>query len=102
MAYQVNWLPGAIDDLDSISSYIAADSPAHAAAVVSRMLACAVDLAHLPYSWNRVAEWDDESVRERIVYSYRLLYRIKERARVIEVLAVIHGARLLPDEIRSR
>lgn len=66
------------------------------------MLACAMDLTQLPYSWNCVAEWNDESVRERIVYSYRLIYRIKEKDKIIEVLAVIHGARLLPDGIRFR
>ena len=48
MAYQVTWLPGAIDDLDAIAAYIAADSPAHAAAVVARMLTCVAVIAALP------------------------------------------------------
>ncbi|MFN0137367.1 MAG: type II toxin-antitoxin system RelE/ParE family toxin [Phycisphaerae bacterium] len=102
MAYEVTWLPGAIDDLDAIAAYIAVDSPAHAAAVVTRMLASAADLAIFPLSFHRVPEWNDDAVRQRVVYSYRLMFRVREEAQEIEVLAVIHGARLLPDELRDR
>ena len=102
MADQVSWLPGAIDDLDAIAAYIAADSPAHAAAVVARMLTCAAEFPLCPRSYRRVAELDDDGIRERDVYSYRLIFRIREAAQSIEVLAVVHGARLLPDEVRER
>jgi plasmid stabilization system protein ParE len=102
MAYQVTWLPGAIEDLEAIAGYIAADSPAHAAAVVERMLACAAGLSAFPLSHSRVPEWDDDAVRQRIVYSYRLIFRIRESTETIEVVAVVHGARLLPDEIGER
>jgi toxin ParE1/3/4 len=102
MAYQVSWLPGAIDDLDAIAAYIAADSPAHAAAVVARMLSCAAELPLFPRSHRCVPELADGRVRERDVYSYRLIFRVREAEQSIEVLAVVHGARLLPDEIRER
>jgi toxin ParE1/3/4 len=102
MAYQVTWLPGAIEDLDAIAAYIAADSPAHAAAVVARTLACAADLALFPFSNRRVPEWDDNAVRQQTVYSYRLVFRIREAPQLIEVLAIIHGARILPVELRDR
>ncbi len=102
MADQVSWLPGAIDDLEAIAAYIAADSPAHAAAVVARTLACAAELPLFPHSYRRVPELEDDKVRERDVYSYRLIFRINEAARAIEVIAVIHGARLLPDESGNR
>jgi plasmid stabilization system protein ParE len=42
-----------IDDLDAIAAYIAADSPAHAAAVVARMLTCAAELQLFPRSHGR-------------------------------------------------
>jgi toxin ParE1/3/4 len=102
MAYQVAWLPGAIEDLDAIAAYIAVDSPAHAAAVVARTLACAADLARFPFSCRRVPEWDDNAVRQQTVYSYRLIFRVREDSQRIEVLAIVHGARLLPDEIHDR
>ena len=40
-----------------------------------------------------VPEVGDETIRERFVYSYRLVYRI-EPDRIL-VVAVIHGKRLL-------
>jgi toxin ParE1/3/4 len=70
----------------------------HAQQVVRRMFAAAWDLADFPNMGRSVPEWDQDDLRERIVYSYRLIYRLK--GETVEVLAVIHGARLLPDEIR--
>lgn len=102
MAYQVSWLPAAIDDLDAIASYIGRDSPAHAAAVVSRMFAAAIEVSNFPMACARVLEWDHDMVRQRIVYSYRLIFRASTDPEQIEVLAVIHGARLLPEELRNR
>jgi toxin ParE1/3/4 len=100
MAREVVWLRAALDDLDGIAAYIAADSPAYAAAVISRVLAVARSLSEFPLLGRRVPEWDDDQVRERIVHSFRLVYQVLD-ARVV-VLAVIHGARLLPDDLRER
>ena len=49
----------------------------------------------------QVPERGDARYREKIVYSYRLIDRAVSPER-IEVLAVIHGARLLPDVVRDR
>ena len=64
------------------------------------MLAAAADLVRFPRMGRIAPEWNQENVRERIVYSYRLIYRID--AEHIVILAVIHGARLLPVEIQDR
>ena len=96
---QVVWLPAALDDLDGIADYIAADSPRYAAAVVERFKAASRDLARFPRIGPRVREWDDDSYRQRIIYSYRLIYRLRDDR--VEILAVIHGARLLPDDLRD-
>jgi len=40
-----------------------------------------------------VPKFGDEHIRERFVYSYRLIYRIREHQ--VLVVAVIHGKRLL-------
>jgi toxin ParE1/3/4 len=40
-----------------------------------------------------VPEFEDEALRERFVYSYRVIYRIQ--GQTITVAAVIHGNRLL-------
>lgn len=60
------------------------------------------EAAPFPRAARRVPELDDDDIRERMVYSYRLIYRIREKGQGIDVLAVIHGARLLPNEIRER
>jgi toxin ParE1/3/4 len=66
------------------------------------MLGSAAGLAAVPFAWRPVPEWNDDTVRQRIVYSYRLIFRVKPAEQQIEVLAVIHGARLLPDELGDR
>jgi len=43
-----------------------------------------------------VPEYDAEEVRELIEKPYRIIYRVKPDQ--IDIVAVIHGARLLPDE----
>ena len=42
-------------------------------------------------------EYQSEDIRELIEKPYRIVYRIKTNQ--IDVLAVIHGARLLPEQI---
>ena len=97
---QVVWLSAALDDLDAIAEYISADSPRYAAAVVERFKSASRDLLRFPRMGPVVPEWNDESYRQRIIYSYRLIYRIRQDR--VEILAVIHGARLLPEDLRNR
>ena len=44
-----------------------------------------------PHSGRKVPEFDDENVRELIVYSYRIIYQ-SQNSDVI-IAAVIHGRR---------
>ena len=50
-------------------------------------------LAQFPRAGHKVPEFDDENVREMIVYSYRIIYRLQENE--IVIAAVIHGKRIL-------
>lgn len=52
-------------------------------------------LGRFPEIGRMVPEVDDPSIRERFVYSYRVIYRV-ELHRVI-ILAIVHGKRLLGD-----
>jgi plasmid stabilization system protein ParE len=101
MASKVIWLRAALADLEEIGNTIGANSPAYATIVVSKLYDATQDLKHFPRMGRRVPEWDDDKYRERIVYSYRVIYRIVSDER-IELLGFIHGARLLPDEVRER
>ncbi len=100
MARPVIWLQAALDDVDAIAAYIARASVAYASTVVRRLMSETRNIAEFPFAGQRVPEWNDERLRERIVYRSRLLYKV-EPERVL-VLGVIHGARLLPDDFHDR
>jgi toxin ParE1/3/4 len=93
MAYRVVWSPRALDDVDSIAAYISRDSTAHASAVVTKIIRATRILKQFPFAGRMVPEFEDEALRERFVYSYRVIYRVQ--GQTITVAAVIHGNRLL-------
>ncbi len=93
MDYRVEWSPEATEDIESIAEYIARDSEFYARAIVSKILAVSRKIPEQALIGRIVPEIGDKNVRERFVYSYRLIYRIK--GCTITILAVIHGKRLL-------
>ena len=101
MAEQVVvWSPEALEDVEAIAAYIARDSRFYAAAVVEKMLTVAAGLNHFPQAGRVVPELNQLDLRERFVYSYRLIDRI-EPERFL-VTAVIHGKRILEEAITDR
>ena len=92
MAYRVSWSRRALQDLEGIAEYIAADSPNYAGVVVRRIVSQARQLESFPRSGHKVPEFDDDNVREVIVYSYRIIYRLHEDDVIIA--AIIHGKQL--------
>jgi toxin ParE1/3/4 len=93
MARSLAWSPEAIADIESIASYIEPDSLWYAKVVVSRIFETAETIPEYPEIGRIVPEIGDVAIRERFVYSYRIIYRV-EVERVL-VVAVIHGSRLL-------
>ena len=93
MAHRIVWSRRAVQDLDTLTSYIAADSLAFAGVVLKNIVNKARILTRFPRAGRKVPEFDDESVRELIVYSYRIIYRLKDDEALI--VAVIHGKRIL-------
>jgi len=96
MAYRIVWSPKAIDDVDSIAFYISRDSTSYAAVVVKRILDTARSLEAFPLAGRVVPELNDTTIRERFVYSYRLIYRIEETTERLQ--QVMSGKRLLDSE----
>jgi len=80
------------EDLESIAEYIARGSEFYARAVVSKILEISRNIQDFPLIGRVVPEIGNERIRERFVYSYRLVYRIEEKR--ILIVAVIHGKRL--------
>ncbi len=93
MDYQVEWSPEALEDVDAIATYIARDSAFYAAAVVQAILDAARTLERFPIRGRVVPEIAQDTIRERFVYSYRLIYRVREDG--VTIAAVIHGKRML-------
>ena len=89
----IDWSPQALEDLEMIAEYIARDSDFYARAVVQAVVESARSLGTMPNCGRVVPEFGDPRIRERLIYSYRLIYRI-ETERVL-IVAVIHGQRLL-------
>jgi toxin ParE1/3/4 len=93
MDYEVAWSPAALEDVECLAEYIAKDSEFYARAVVGRILDVATKLKDFPSGGRVVPELEDETIRERFVYSYRIIYRMGSHE--ITILAVIHGKRSL-------
>jgi toxin ParE1/3/4 len=93
MARRIVWSRRAVQDLDTLTDYIAADSPAYAGIVLKNVVNQTRILARFPRAGRKVPEFDDENVRELVVYSYRIIYRLQDDEALI--VAVIHGKRIL-------
>lgn len=98
---RVIWTAAALADVDAIASFIARDSERYADAVIEELLDAAGSLAALPDRGRIVPETADESIRERFVRSWRLMYRVQPD--VVTILAVVHQRQhVLPDAERFR
>ncbi len=93
----VEWSKFASEQLISIYEYIAKDSPLYATRMVDRITRKSLNIATLPDAGQLVPEFESSAIREVIEYPYRIIYRRTED-RVV-VLAVIHGAMQLPNEL---
>lgn len=93
MARKLSWSPEAVEDVQAIASYIERDSPWYAQVVVAKIATVAEAISDFPDIGRMVPEIGNASIRERFVYSYRLIYRVEKDE--ILLAAVIHGSRLL-------
>ena len=87
------WSPQAVEDVEAIRSYVARDSEHYANLLVERIVAAVDRLEAFPLSGRVVPEVGDESLREVVYGSYRIVYRVKPEA--VEIVTVFHAARLL-------
>jgi len=92
MAHRIVW-SRRLHDLEAIASYIPADSPTYAGSVIKKIVSQTRILAQFPRAGRKVPELNDEDIRELIVYSYRIIYRLQPHE--ILIAAVIHGKRIL-------
>ncbi|MBN2498364.1 MAG: type II toxin-antitoxin system RelE/ParE family toxin [Deltaproteobacteria bacterium] len=91
----VKWSAAARRDLKEIHAYIARDSRYYAKKVVEAIVDKSCEIEPFSERGRAVLELEEQSIRELLVYSYRLIYEIADED--IIVLAVIHGRRKLPE-----
>jgi toxin ParE1/3/4 len=92
---QLVWSPSALRDLAEICDYIARDSEYYARLFARRVMSAVELLCLFPESGRIVPEFQRPDLRELIFQNYRIVYRIKDGD--VQIAAVVHGARLLPD-----
>lgn len=93
MAAELIWSAESLDDIDAIAAFIARDSRHHAQRVVEMLFELGDVVRAHPLAGRMVPELNDPNVRERFLYSYRVIYEVAPER--INVLAVLHGRRLI-------
>lgn len=99
MAIQLEWSNEALEDIESIATYIEKDSPFYAKSVVTKFFEKAEIIKDFVELGRIVPELGDSNIREIFVYSYRLIYKIDSNT--VLFVAVIHGKRLLENHEKS-
>lgn len=80
----------AIEDLESIAKYIAIDSDYYATDFVKRIIQQVEKLENFPLLGRKVAERNNENLREIIYHNYRLVYKLADDKIYISIIS--HGS----------
>lgn len=78
----------------AIRDYLARSSPGYAQVLASRIVNRSEALESQPLIGAEVVEYGDPEVREVYEHPYRILYRVVGKK--VQIIGVIHSARLLP------
>lgn len=88
---KVIWSPSAIEDVNSIAEFISRDSVDQAALFVARLIEATDRLQEYPRSGRVIPEIGNQSCREIIYGSYRIMYRLENDD--VWITGIVHGAR---------
>jgi toxin ParE1/3/4 len=98
---KIIWTNRALTDLAEIGDYISRDSYHYARLTIERILGTAKYIETNPLIGRKVPEINETSVRELIVGSYRLIYKIVKQSHVY-ILTIHHTSRVLKKNITKR
>ena len=93
MALKIKLSPRAASNLEESCDYIAKDSQYYAILFSKKVINIVKAIPQFPQSGRIVPEYGDEDLREKIYENYRIVYRL--RGRLIEIVAICHGAKTL-------
>jgi toxin ParE1/3/4 len=87
---KVHWTEKALRNVQSIVGYIAEKSPMNAEKVFDRIIETPTILETFPRLGGMVPEFEIEHIREILVYSFRIVYVVKDEN--VDIIAVTRGA----------
>lgn len=96
MGYQVALSSSARRDLRDIVRYISLDSPERAVDLGQFLVSSTKRLADFPEMGRVVPEFGDLSLREIVVRSYRVIYRVDHGDCRVDIARFWHGSRGIP------
>ena len=86
----VIWMPQCLEDIEEISTRIAQSSERSATRFVARMFTGSEQLEDFPELGRMVPRFGRRNVRELIIGSHKLVYRVVGDN--VEIIAVLYGA----------
>src|SRR6185503_5307997 len=97
MAFKIIWSEPALDDLRSLTSFIAEDNPPAAERMGLAILERTRHLAEHELLGRIVPEAGRKQIRELIERPYRIIYRVDAQHKTVEIVRIWHGARGEPE-----
>ncbi len=96
MAYRMIWAPSARLDLRELASYIGESRPRASVSFVKNVFCTVEHLSGFPKSGRVVPEFNDPNIREVVRKPCRIVYRVKHREHIVEIVRIWHAARGIP------
>jgi len=96
MDFKVFLSDNALSDLEGIVAYIAPHNSTAAERMGHQLLDAAFSLNTFPERGRMVPEFRRPELREIIFRSYRIIYRMKDADKSVEIVRFWHGARGFP------
>ena len=97
MDFKIVWTLRAREDLRDIAKFIAKDNPSAALKLGDLIFDRVNMLEKFPELGRVVPERNQPNIREIVVKNYRLVYRVHQTEKLLEILRVWHGARGEPE-----
>jgi plasmid stabilization system protein ParE len=96
MAHQILWSPEALEDLETLTAFIAASNVEAAIATGRAILNKTRRILQNPHAGRIVPERNNPYIREVFHGNYRIIYRLPAQAGRVEIMRIWHGARGAP------
>ncbi len=88
---RINWTDNAVHDLNAIKEYISKDSYFYATRFIEKLIDGVGHLLDFPKMGRFTPEAQNESIRELIYQSYRIIYKISKTH--IDIITIVNSHR---------